>query len=247
VSSPGRQTAVSALRRILHDTEAENRRVILEVMPRRSGSRMLDLGCGDGTWTVEVAKHVGAAECHGVEMIPEAAELARARGVSVVEADLSEPLGAYDDASFDVIHSNQVIEHLRGTDCFLQEIRRLLSPTGYALVSTNNLSSWHNIGSLVLGWQPLPCNVSDRVNLGNPASAYDAYEHTWVGQTHLRVFTGKALTGLARYHGLRPIAEQAAGYYPLPPRVARRLARLDRRHAAFLVHLYEQDPEFEHR
>lgn len=188
---------------------------------------------------MEVARSVGTTEVHGVEMLEGRAAEARKRGVEVVVADLSGPLDVYEDASFDVIHSNQVIEHVRDTDRFMREIRRLLRPEGYALLSTNNLSSWHNIVSLVLGWQPMPCNVSDAVNVGNPFDLFDHRAHGVSGQTHLRVFTGRALTELARYHGLRPVAERSAGYYPFPGTVGRELARLDRRHGAFLVHLYE--------
>jgi methionine biosynthesis protein MetW len=233
---------VTFLQRLFRSTEEENRRVILETMPHRDGARMLDLGCSDGRWTLDVARHVGTTDVHGVEMLEERAAEARGRGVEVVVADLSEPLAAYEDASFDVIHSNQVIEHVRDTDCYMREIRRLLRPDGYALISTNNLSSWHNIGSLVLGWQPMPCNVSDMVNVGNPFDLFDHREHGSRGQTHLRVFTGRALTELARYHGLRPLAERSAGYYPFFGSIGRQLAQLDRRHGAFLVHLYEPDP-----
>jgi hypothetical protein len=40
------------------------------------------------------------------------------------------------------------------------------------------------------------------------------------------------------------VVERPAGYYPFPPGMGRNLARLDRRHAAFLVHLFERDPDF---
>jgi methionine biosynthesis protein MetW len=230
---------MSFLQQLFRSTEDENRRVILESMPRRDGARLLDLGCSDGRWTLEVARHVGANEIHGVEMLEERAAEARGRGIDVVVADLSEPLTAYEDASFDVVHSNQVIEHVRDTDCFMSEIRRLLRPGGCALLSTNNLSSWHNIASLIVGWQPMPCNVSDVVNVGNPFDLFSEEEHSARGQTHLRVFTGRALTELAGYHGLRAVSERSAGYYPLPPRIGRGLARIDRRHGAFLVNLYE--------
>ena len=205
---------------------------------------MLDLGCSDGVWTLEIARRVGTTDIHGVEMLERRAAEARKRGIDVVVADVSEPLDAYEDASFDVVHSNQVIEHVRDTDCFMREIRRLLRPDGYVLLSTNNLSSWHNIVSLTLGWQPMPCTVSDLVKVGNPFDVYDHYEERSPGQTHLRVFTGRALTELARYHGLRPLTERSAGYYPFPRNIGRQLARLDRRHGAFLVHLYERDPFF---
>ncbi len=60
------------------------------------------------------------------------------------------------------------------------------------------------------------------------------------GQTHLRIFTGRALAELARHHGLEPDLEAAAGYYPLPPRAARVAARWDPRHGAFLVQRFRR-------
>lgn len=235
---------MGALQRLFRSTEDENRRVILETMPPRPGARMLDLGCSDGEWTLEIARRVGTTDIHGVEMLERRAAEARRRGIDVVVADVSGPLDAYEAASFDVVHSNQVIEHVHDTDGFVREIRRLLRPDGYALISTNNLSSWHNVVSLALGWQPMPCNVSDVVKVGNPFDVYDRHEETAPGQLHLRVFTGRALTELARYHGLRPVTERSAGYYPFPSTIGRQLARIDRRHGAFLVHLYEPDSSF---
>ena len=81
--------------------------------------------------------------------------------------DLNEPWPLTNE-SVDVLHSNQVIEHLPRTDHFMPEVRRVLRPGGYALVSTNNLASCHNIVSLVLGLQPPPCHVSDRADRQSP-------------------------------------------------------------------------------
>ena len=102
---------------------------------------------------------------------------------------------------------------------------------GHAVISTNNLASWHNVVSLVLGWQPTPCHVSDEVIVGNPANAYEGYEGAVDGQQHLRVFTGRALAGLAAFHGLTLDLDRTAGYYPLPVALARVMTRIDRRHA----------------
>jgi SAM-dependent methyltransferase len=225
------------LERNFKRTEDANRQVILESMPPRRGARMLDLGCGNGQWTMEVARHVGAGTVLGVEFVEQLAASARASGVEAVAADLGGRL-PYDDASIDVIHSNQVIEHLPGTDNFMREIARLLAPDGYAVVSTNNLSSWHNVVSLTLGWQPTPCHVSDEVILGNPATFNEGASSNTKGQTHMRVFTGRALAELAEHHGLVVDLRAAAGYYPLPGRAAGAMARLDPVHAAFLVQRY---------
>jgi SAM-dependent methyltransferase len=229
---------VGYLERIFRATEEENRRVILSAMPPRPGASLLDLGCGDGGWTMKVAASVGAQRVLGVEFIDEFARAAGRAGVEVVAGDLGERL-PIEDGSVDVVHSNQVIEHLPKTDAFMREIARVLKPGGYAVVSTNNLSSWHNIVSLALGWQPTPCHVSDEVIVGNPGNFVEGMESYAPGQTHLRIFTGRALAGLAAHHGLRVDAQLGAGYYPLPPRAAGALARLDPTHAAFLVQRYE--------
>jgi SAM-dependent methyltransferase len=135
-----------------------------------------------------------------------------------------------------------VIEHLPRTDHFLAEIRRVLKPDGYAVISTNNLSSWHNVVSLILGWQPFPSHVSDSVFVGNPLNfeAGPTGMGAVPGQTHQRVFTGRALAELALHHGLEPELEAAAGYYPLPPRAAQVAARWDPRHGAFLVQRFRR-------
>lgn len=232
---------MSYLERLFRSTEEENRRTILAAVQPINGGRMLDLGCASGHFTVEIARRARAAEVHGVEFVEDWAADARGRGVEVVASDLGKRL-PYDDASFDLVHSNQVIEHLPRTDTFLREIRRVLRPDGHAIISTNNLASWHNVLSLALGWQPTPCHVSDYVVVGNPGNEYDGWEQPMFGQQHLRIFTGRALAELAAYHGLALDLDRTAGYYPLPARVARAMTRMDRRHGAFLVQRYVAGP-----
>lgn len=218
------------------DAHALNSETLQRSALPRPGSTLLDLGCGDGALTAAVAARVGARRILGVELAPEAIIQARANGVEVVEADLDSSL-PFEDASFDVIHSNQVIEHLSDTDTFLAEIRRLLRPDGYALVSTNNLASWHNIVSLMIGWQPPPCQVSDWVNVGNPMNYMEGYNGGRVRQ-HRRLFTTRALRELAEFHGLRAELAVVVGFYPLPRRLAQLAARVDRTHGAYLIQRY---------
>jgi len=173
---------------------------------------------------------------YGVEFVDSLAAEARARGVQVVSHDLNEPL-PYDSERFDVVHSNQVIEHLVKTDVFVREIRRVLRPTGYALISTNNLASWHNLFSLALGMQPMPCHVSDEVVIGNRFDPRRGEQHPEKGFTHLRIFSFEALRELLELHGLRVDEFVTSGYYPFPPRIADTLCRIDRRHGAYLIAL----------
>ena len=173
----------------------------------------------------------------GVELIEPLAAQAESRGIEVRRADLGQRL-PFDDASVDVVHSNQVIEHLPGTDHFMREIRRVLRPEGYAILSTNNLASLHNLVALLAGYQPTPCHVSDeRVGIGNPLNPYGGMPGA-TGQMHLRVFTGRALAELAELQGLRVELARTAGFYPLPPRLAELATRAAPRWGAFLVQRY---------
>lgn len=227
------------LERVWRATEVENRRVIMDVLPRGGGGALLDLGPNDGTFTCRVAAHLGADRVAGVELIDGHAGVARGNGVEVTCADIDDGL-PFGDAEFDVVHANQVIEHVRRTDAFLREIARVLRPGGLAVISTNNFSSWHNVGSLALGFQPMPAHVSDEVIVGNPLDPRAGQEHEDLGQTHLRVFTGRALVELCETHGLRCAELRTSGYYPLPPRLGRVMARLDPLHGAFLVGAFER-------
>jgi SAM-dependent methyltransferase len=230
-----RARVLRGLATVFEASEDENKRVILELVsagPPRE--RVLDLGCFNGAFTAELAAAARASRVVGVEWLPHHAAAARERGIAVFEADLNEPL-PFADRSFDLIHANQLIEHLRGTDGFLREVSRVCAPGGRIVLATNNLSSWHNVGALALGMQPLPNHVSDEVHVGNPLDPRRGLHHADIGQTHLRVFTTRALRELAGAHGLRVTQTRMNSYYPLPPRAARVMARLDPVHAAFMV------------
>jgi SAM-dependent methyltransferase len=227
--------AMSRLERLFRATEEENRRAVLRMLPAGRGGALLDIGTHRGAFTARVAERLRAESVTGIELIEEHAVVARARGFEVVCANVDDGL-PFDDERFDTVHANQVIEHVVRSDDFLRAIVRVLKPGGLALISTNNFASWHNVGSLALGYQPLPAHVSDDLIVGNPLDPLRGRPHE-PGRAHLRLFTGRALGELAQAHGLAPVAVRTTGYYPLPPRLGRIAARIDRLHGAFLVAL----------
>lgn len=230
------------LERIFEGSEEENRRAILRAVSERGRfDSMLDVGCYDGEVTMRVAHAAGARRVAGVELLEEHAKVARARGVDVTIGDLERPL-PYGDGEFELVHANQVIEHLRNTDLFLRETRRVCSPDGIVVISTNNLASWHNVVTLSVGLQPMPVHVSDEVHVGNPLNPRSAVAHEDRGQTHLRLFVGRALVELAEHHGLELVELTTSGYYPLPPRLARMMTRVDPMHGAFLIGVFRPAP-----
>ena len=196
---------------------------------------LLDLGCDDGARTSAYAQAAGALDVHGVEVVESRAALARQRGISVVSADLGERL-PFDDQRFDAVVSNQVIEHLFDTDMLLAEAFRVLKVGGVVVTSTENLASWHNVASLLLGWQPFSLtNVSSAGSIGNPLGLAVGGDHreyvTGVPWQHRRVFTTRGLLDLHRAHGFTALRSLGAGYYPLPSRIG----RLNPAHAAFIT------------
>jgi SAM-dependent methyltransferase len=228
---------VGYLSRVFHASEEANRRAILRALPAGRGGVLLDLGTHRGDFTLRVADRLDSARAVGIELIERHAAVARQRGVDVTVGDLDEGL-PFDSESFDVVHANQVLEHVRRTDVFMREVRRVLKPDGVACISTNNLSSWHNVLSLGLGMQPMPMHVSDEIIVGNPLNPEHRWGHRDAGRTHLRLFTARALSELAGYHGLALERLTAVGYYPLPPLLARAAARVDPLHAAFLIGVF---------
>jgi SAM-dependent methyltransferase len=100
------------------------------VLARLRGSgRGLDLGCGDGELAEVMLSKMGV-RWTGLDIDPDDAKLARARGVyeSVHVApawNIPEP-----DASFDLVFSNSVLEHVDNLDDVLAEVARVLKPGG---------------------------------------------------------------------------------------------------------------------
>jgi 2-polyprenyl-3-methyl-5-hydroxy-6-metoxy-1,4-benzoquinol methylase len=193
----------------------------------------MDIGCDDGAWTSELARATNAREVHGLEVVPEAAAAAERRGIRVWRLDANKPLDGVPDNFFDAVHSNQVIEHVSNVDLFVSEVYRILRPGGYAVVSTENGSSWHNIFAAVMGWQIFSLtNVSGRVaGLRNPLALQrrnSAFSATW---QHKTIFNYRGLKEMFAVHGFRDITMRGAGYFPLPAR----LGTIDVRHSAFIT------------
>jgi len=222
------------LQRCFFETRQKNDEVVLSLLEENPQAEFLDCGCGDGLFTLRGARKIGTSKISGIEIVTAQVAQSEQRGVKVVRADLNEAL-PYEDERFDVIVANQVIEHLHNTDVFIREIRRILKGQGYAVIATNNLASWHNVLSLLLGKQPMPAHISNEVILGNPFNPSHGLRHTSQADAHHRVFAWDALRELFRYHGFICEKVRGAGYYPFPARLSSFFTFFDPRHAAYII------------
>ena len=231
-------TALRRYMKHLHDSaEREYHAALLSLFDRDPNATLVDLGCDDGSWTVAVAKAVGTTSPIGVDLIEERYANAEKRGVKVRPADLNGRM-PFDDGFATVVHSNQVIEHVQDLDRFVSEIHRILQPGGYAVICSENLASWHNIASLVLGLQPFSlANISSTGSLGNPFALHSGQHNGLIEIStffHTRVLAMRAFTEIFERHGFGVEKRGGTGYHPAPPAVARILAGLDVNHSHFI-------------
>jgi len=117
-------------------------RLITELVP--TGSRVLDLGCGDGSLLAHLRDERGCS-VRGVEV--EHADIAAAisQGLSVVENDLDEGLGGYRDGAFDIVILSQTLQVVRRPAFVLREMLRVGEK---GIVSFPNFGYWRIRGYL---------------------------------------------------------------------------------------------------
>ena len=222
--------------RLYQNAERENNRVFLDFLEPTSSARVLDLGCGDGSFTLQIGKRIGGSFLFGAEGQKNAVEVCAQRGIKAICVDLNNRI-PFKDETFDVVCASQVIEHLRYTDVFVKEVYRLLKPGGYAVFSTPNLAVWHNFLGIFLGWQLWGTAVSDEVVLGNPLQVgYMQPELTPdQGFAHTRLFTYISLKEFLEYHKFRIEKISGVGYFPLPTPIAKVLSKVDPRHSLLIT------------
>ena len=160
-----------------------NQKVFSLVAPVvRSGGRVLDVGAGEGYFSKTVgdlAASQGLAPATALRACDLFPENFRYGGV-VCDPIAEDGRLPYDDASFDLVCSLEVIEHLEDQFRFVRELFRVTRPGGRAIVSTPNVlninSRWRYLHSgFGVLFDPLPLSSSDPVHTSghiNPVGFY---------------------------------------------------------------------------
>ena len=163
----------------MSDTQIQH--AIAALVPK--GSRVLDLGCGDGALLAHLKATRGCSG-YGVE-IDDANVLACVkRGVNVIQLNLDQGLALFDDASFDVVLQIDTLQHLRNAEVMLRETVRV---GRVGIVAFPNFAHWPNRLSVLRGRMP----VTKRL------------PYQWYDTPNIRVGTHADLGTLARSNGLQ--------------------------------------------
>jgi methionine biosynthesis protein MetW len=102
------------------------------------GSRVLDIGCGDGALMAALRDEKGC-DARGLEIDPANVSKAVARGLSVVQGDADTDLSAYPDASFDYAILSQTLQTTHRPDIMVDQLLRIGKQ---AFVSFPNYAHW---------------------------------------------------------------------------------------------------------
>ena len=123
--------------------------IVANLVPE--GSRVLDLGCGNGELLAYLQARRGCTG-YGIE-IDDANVLACAqRGVDVIQLNLEEGLAIFEDRSFDVVLQLETLQHLRNTEKMLRETARV---GRIGIVSFPNFAHWPNRVRVATGRMPV--------------------------------------------------------------------------------------------
>ena len=147
------------------------------------GSRVLDLGCGDGDlleWLL-INKNI---EARGVEISRDRVQRAIARGVSVYQGDIEEGLADYPDGAFDYVILSQTLQQLQHP---LQVMREMLRVGRRVIVAFPNFGHWRM--RLLMAWSGRMPRTKD-------------FPYAWYDSPNIHFMTVQDFEELASMEGL---------------------------------------------
>lgn len=162
----------------------------------RPGQQVLDVGCGPGTITWDIAERVAPGRVLGIDTAEAVLETARGnrgnRGGASAEFRVGDVYALdLDDDSVDVVHAHQMLQHLADPVAALREMRRVCRPGGVVAVRDADYAAmaWAPASAGIERWRALYREVH-RSNGGEP----DAGRHLlrWAREAGMEDITATA-------------------------------------------------------
>ncbi|WP_374311633.1 class I SAM-dependent methyltransferase [Microbacterium sp.] len=159
-----------------HDKRTVENSAAYLVPSLRPGQRILDVGSGPGTITIDLAERVAPGHVTGLDaaadVVEKATALAAQRGARNVSFEVGDAY-ALDAAAgaFDVVHAHQVLQHLSRPVDALREFRRVLAPDGIVAVRDVDYAGviWYPLLPGLAEWHEVYLRVHREV-AGEPAA-----------------------------------------------------------------------------
>ena len=131
----------------------------------RPGSRVLDLGCGDGV-LLKYLKGARGVFGYGVEIDDANVLACVTNGVNVIQGDLERGLSGFEDRSFDYVVLSQTLQAMRNSERIIKEMLRVGRE---GIVTFPNFGYWKNRLQVLGGRMPvsdsLPYEWHDTPNI----------------------------------------------------------------------------------
>ena len=132
-----------------------------------AGLALLDVGCGPGNITIDLASRVSPGRVVGIDaaatVVDTARAEARARGATAVEFKVADVYELpFDDGEFDVVHSHQVLQHLADPVAALRQMRRVCRSGGLVAARDSDYETmtWYPESDGITRWLAMYRNVA---------------------------------------------------------------------------------------
>ena len=121
----------------------------------KSGDKVLDLGCGDGS-LLRYLKETRGAKGYGVEIADEKILASIQNGVNVIQTDLESGLSGFESHSFDFVVLSQTLQAMKHTEGIVREMLRV---GRQAIVTFPNFGYWQHRLQVIQGHMPVSSDL----------------------------------------------------------------------------------------
>lgn len=163
----------------------------------KPNTKILDLGCGDGTLLAHLQTHLGVTG-YGLEIDPDKINQAIAKGLSIIEQDLNDGLACFTDNSFDTVVMARALQAVKNPQALLLDMLRVAKE---GIVTFPNFAYWQNRISLgIQGMMPMS----------------DTLPHAWYNTPNIHLCTFKDFEKLCHDNNIRILETVALWDNPNP-------------------------------